>query len=121
MIFRFNFSQGITDVTATRGPFSEDGRMDGIQGVDTVLQHVWQVARRLGISVDGAMTQQILLLGDAFYGYRFTAVDFAAVWSAVDQTLKVYDREGRLLEVFSSAEENTVGVIPLPALQNRAA
>ena len=95
--------------------------MDGIQGVDTVFQLARQVARRLGISSEGAMTQQILLLGDAFYGYRFATVDFAAVWSAVDQTLKVYDHEGRFLEVFSSAKENAVEAIPLPSLQKRAA
>ena len=67
------------------------------------------------------MTQQILLLGDAFYGYRFTSVDFAAVWSAVDQTLKIYDHEGRLLEVFSSPEESTAEAIPLPSSQKKAA
>ena len=95
--------------------------MDGILGVDTVFQHVRQIARRLGLSSEGTVTQQILLFGDAFYGYRFTTVDFAAVWSAMDQTLKVYDHEGRLLEVFSSAEENAMEVVPLPVLQKKAA
>jgi hypothetical protein len=53
------------------------------------------------LPAETAITQQILLLGDSFYGYRFTAKDFTAIWSAADQTLKVCDKDGEMLEVFS--------------------
>ena len=98
--------------------------MENIQEIDTVLQHVRQAARRFGVSADAVITQQILLLGDAFYGYRFTATGFAAIWSAVDQMVKVYDREEQLLAVFSPTEtagETSAGIISLPSLQRRAA
>jgi len=95
--------------------------MDSIQEVDTVLRHVRQAVRRFGVPLDTVMTQQILLLGDAFYGYRFTVADFAAVWSAVDHTIKVYDRGGQLIEVFFTNGENSVGIIPWSSLQSKAA
>ena len=99
--------------------------MDGIQEVDIVLQRVRQATRRFGIAADTMITQQILLFGNAFYGYRFTATDFAAIWSAVDKTIKVYDRNERLLEIFSSSETaeeiSAELVIPLPTMQHRAA
>ena len=98
--------------------------MDGIQEIDTVLQHVRRIARRFRISSDAAITQQILLLGDAFYGYRFTAMDFTAIWSAVDQTLSVCDRESQTSEFFSLSEnvrESSVEVRPSYPSQLRAA
>jgi len=96
--------------------------MGDIQEVDTVLQHVRQAAQRYRVPSDAAITQQILLFGDAFYGYRFTAANFTAIWSAVDQTIKIGDRAGQLLEVFVPSEtaETTVGVLPL-SLHRRAA
>lgn len=78
--------------------------MDGVQEIDIVLQQVRQVAGWLHLPADAAITQQILLLGDAFYGYRFTASDFTAVWSATDQTLKVCNRDGKMLKIFSPKE-----------------
>ena len=98
--------------------------MSNIQEMDTVLQRVRQAAQRFGVSADAVITQQILLFGDAFYGYRFTATDFAAVWSAVDQTIKVYDREEQLLEVFSPSEagvQPAETILSLPVLQRKAA
>ena len=74
--------------------------MSDIQEIDTVLQHVRQATRRFGASSDAVITQQILLLGSSFYGYRFTAKDFSAIWSAENQTIKLYDNEEQLLEVF---------------------
>jgi hypothetical protein len=74
--------------------------MDTVREVDTVLQHVRQFAQRFRIPSDAAITQQILLFSDAFYGYRFTMTDFTAIWSAADQILKVFDSEGRMLEAF---------------------
>ena len=94
--------------------------MDGIQEIDTVFQHVQQAARRFYLPSDTAITQQILLLGDAFYGYRFTAMDFRAVWSAADQTLKVFDPNGRVLEIVPTSE-NTMGSMLLPSSQRRVA
>ena len=95
--------------------------MGNIQEVDALLRHVRRAVWRFGISLDAAMTQQILLLGDAFYGYRFAVADFAVVWSAADQTIKVYDRGGKLVEAFSTNEESPADVIPLPVLQSNAA
>ncbi len=71
--------------------------MTSVLGNDAVLQSIQQAAFHYGISSEGAVGQQILLLGDAFYGYRFTARHFTAVWSASDQTLKVFDLDGRCL------------------------
>jgi len=94
--------------------------MDGIQEIDTVFQHVRQAAGRFRLPSDVAIAQQILLLGDAFYGYRFTAMDFTAVWSAADQTLKVFDPNGRVLEIVPTSE-NTMGSMLLPSSQRRVA
>ena len=78
--------------------------MDDIQEIDTVLHHVRQAMRRLHIPTDATFTQQILLLGDSFYGYRFTAKNFTAVWSAADHVLKVFDAGGKALETFPVTE-----------------
>jgi len=72
--------------------------MDSIQEVDTVIQHVRQIARRFRLPSNAAITQQILLFSNSFYGYRFTIMDFTAIWSATDQILKVFDSAGRMLE-----------------------
>jgi len=92
--------------------------MGEIQEIDTVLQHVRQVAQRLHLPANDVITQHILLLGDAFYGYRYTAMEFKAVWSAADQLLKMFDSNGRPLGNFPVPENGEV--IPLN-LQRRAA
>lgn len=71
--------------------------MSNVKEIDYVLQSVRHAARQFGLASDGTLGQQILLLGDSFYGYRFTMKEFTAVWSASDQTLKVFDRDGRCL------------------------
>ena len=98
--------------------------MDNVLEVDRVLQYVRQVARQSGFATDAALTQQILLFSEAFYGYRFTAKDFTAIWSAADQTIKMHDRDGRTLGVFSVAKDDdssSAQPLALPALQRRAA
>jgi len=82
--------------------------MDDIQEIDTVLQHVRQVARRLHLPANDVITQQILLLGDAFYGYRYTAKEFRAVWSEADQLLKMFDSNGHHLGNFPIPENSDV-------------
>ena len=97
--------------------------MESIQRIDTVLQHLWEAIERLQLPLDATITQQILLLGDAFYGYRFTSSDFTAVWSAEDQILKVFDAHGRALEVFQVSAitgETSVELVPL-STQRKAA
>ena len=97
--------------------------MEGTQHIDSVIQHLWQALQRLQLPMDSTITQQILLLGDAFYGYRFTSSDFTAVWSAEDQRLKVFDAHGRALEAFQVSEnagETSVESIPL-STQRKAA
>ncbi|MDR0871039.1 MAG: hypothetical protein LBN39_09640 [Planctomycetaceae bacterium] len=71
--------------------------MSDVMEMDTVIQSVRQTVRHYGIISDGTFGQQVLLLGDCFYGYRFTAKEFTAVWSAADQTLKVFDSDGKIL------------------------
>ena len=83
--------------------------MDGIREVDFVLQRVRQATRRFRIPSDAAITQQILLFGDSFYGYRFTTMGFTAIWSAAEQTLKVCNPTGQVLEVFSTQELRQAG------------
>ena len=68
-----------------------------VQEIDPVLVAVKRAIHQLGLTADGPMGQQILLLGDAFYGYRFTGKDMVAVWSAVEQTLTVFDQHGKRL------------------------
>ena len=68
-----------------------------VQEIDPVLVAVKRAIRQLGIASDGPMGQQILLLGDAFYGYRFTGQSVTAVWSAADQMLTVFDQYGKRL------------------------
>ena len=92
--------------------------MEEIQEIDTVLRLVRQAVRRLRLPENDIITQQILLLGDAFYGYRYTATAFTAVWSAADQLLKMFDANGRELEMFSTNEN--AEVLPLNS-QRRAA
>ena len=78
--------------------------MDGVREVDSVLQRVRQAIRRFRVPSDAAITQQILLFGDSFYGYRFTTVGFTAIWSAAEQTLKVCGNDGQVLEVLPTSE-----------------
>ena len=78
--------------------------MDGVREVDSVLQRVRQAIRRFRVPSDAAITQQILLFGDSFYGYRFTTVGFTAIWSAAEQTLKVCGSDGQVLEVLPTSE-----------------
>jgi len=98
--------------------------MDGIQEMDTILQHVRQVAQRFHLPSDAAITQQILLFSDSFYGYRFTIMDFTAVWSAADQILKVFDSAGCVLAAFpisGRADVTSSESIPFTPQYNRAA
>ena len=74
--------------------------MNDVQEMDTVLQHVRRATLRYQLPADVAITQQILLFGNAFFGYRFTSQGFTAIWSAADQMLKIYDSNGKVLEVF---------------------
>ena len=83
--------------------------MEGVQEVDFVLQRVRQATRRYRVPSDAAITQQILLFGDSFYGYRFTTMGFTAIWSAAEQTLKVCNPDGHLLEVFPVQELRQAG------------
>ena len=71
--------------------------MSGVQEIDPVLKSVRQAVSRLGIDSEGPLGQQILLLGETFYGYRFTSKEFTAVWSVTDQTLNIFDAHGKRL------------------------
>ena len=90
--------------------------MDGIQEIDSVLQQVRQAARRFRLPSDAVITQQILLFGQAFYGYRFCTANFTAIWSATDQILKIFNLDGRVLAsvpLSENADETAVETIPL--------
>ena len=96
--------------------------MDNVLEMDTVLQHVRQTAKKLHVPSDTAITQQILLFAESFYGYRFTAPDFMAIWSAADQILKVFDLNGRMLETVPlSVETDGSSVDSIPVLPQRKA
>ena len=84
-----------------------------VQGIDPVLVAVKRAIRQLDISADGPLGQQILLLGDAFYGYRFTGRDVTAVWSATDQTLTVFDQYGKRIG------RSVVGVAKVPMTEEQ--
>lgn len=71
--------------------------MSTIEKKDPILKLVQKSAQQFGFLNEGPIGQQILLLGDTFYGYRFTAKEFTAVWSAVDQTLNFFDQNGKRL------------------------
>jgi len=96
--------------------------LDNVLEMDTVLQYVRRTARKLRVPSDTAITQQILLFAESFYGYRFTTPDFMAIWSAADQILKVFDHNGRMLETISLSE-NTVGasIDSIPVIPQRRA
>jgi len=96
--------------------------MDGVQEIDTVLQHVRQVVRQFRLPSDTAIMQQILLFEQAFYGYRFTTADFTAIWSAADQVLKVFDLNGRMLESLSLSETAAdISLVSIPLTPKRTA
>ena len=91
--------------------------MNNIREIDTVLQHVRRATKRYRLPADATITQQILLFGDSFYGYRFTSLDFTAVWSAADHVLKIFDAGGKMLETSSLTEhsnELSIETISLP-------
>ena len=85
------------------------GVMDGVREIDSVLQRVKQATQRFCVSPDAPITQQILLFGNSFYGYRFTTAEFTAIWSAAEQTLKVCDHDGQVLEIFSTTKIRQAG------------
>ena len=78
--------------------------MANIQEVDTLLQQVRHAAGQFRFSEDAAISQQILLFGDYFYGYRFLTTEFTAIWSASDQTLKLFDSNDQMLSVLPTLE-----------------
>jgi hypothetical protein len=65
--------------------------------IDPVMQIVKKSARQYGFYSGGPVGQQILLLGESFYGYRFTAKEYTAVWSAADNVLNLFDLNGKHL------------------------
>lgn len=71
--------------------------MSSVENVDPVLNMVKRSARQFGMIDEGPLGQQILLLGDTFYGYRFTSKEFIAVWSVADQTINFFDHDGKQL------------------------
>ncbi|MDR2762191.1 MAG: hypothetical protein LBB88_06270 [Planctomycetaceae bacterium] len=82
--------------------------MSEVKKIDYVLQEVINSAQSFGLITDGPIGQQILLLGDTFYGYRFTANEFTAVWSVSDQVLNIFDSGGKRLgsSVLKSSHDN---------------
>jgi len=89
---------------------------------DPILKLVQSSVRQYGLVDEGPMGQQILLLGDTFYGYRFTSKEFTAVWSAADQTLNVFDPYGKqlgssLVSVESGVLHDSQDMIRLPEKQ----
>jgi len=83
--------------------------MDDVREIDFVLQRVRQATRRFCIPSDAAITQQILMFGDSFFGYRFTTSGFTAIWSAAEQTLKVCGQDGHVLETVPTSELRKAG------------
>jgi len=83
--------------------------MDNVREVDSILQRVRQAAWRFHVPLDAVITQQILLFGDSFYGYRFTTAGFTAIWSAAEQTLKVCGQDEQILEIFPTLEMRRAG------------
>lgn len=89
---------------------------------DPVLKLVHRSVRQFGLVDEGPIGQQILLLGDMFYGYRFASKEFTAVWSAVDQTLSVFDQVGKrlgstLVDLPGGESNECQGSIRLPEKQ----
>ncbi|MDR2641703.1 MAG: hypothetical protein LBC74_02795 [Planctomycetaceae bacterium] len=98
--------------------------MSNVKKIDYVLQGVLKAAQTFGIIDEGPIGQQILLLGDTFYGYRFTAKEFTAVWSASDQMLNIFDSDGKRLgySVLSVPKEGTtITETPLQIQSERTA
>jgi len=83
--------------------------MDGVREIDFVLQRVRQATQRFRVPSDAVITQQILLFGNSFYGYRFTTMGFTAIWSVAEQTLKVCDPNGQILEIPLTSEMRQAG------------
>ncbi|MDR1478799.1 MAG: hypothetical protein LBJ00_07645 [Planctomycetaceae bacterium] len=83
--------------------------MSDVKKIDHVLRGVINAVKAFGIIEEGLIGQQILLLGDTFYGYRFTAKEFTAVWSVSDQMLNVFDKDGKRLgcSVLDSPNDRT--------------
>ncbi|MDR1485993.1 MAG: hypothetical protein LBT09_14390 [Planctomycetaceae bacterium] len=84
--------------------------MSNVKKIDCVLQGVIKTIQECGIVDEGPIGQQILLLGDTFYGYRFTAREFTAVWSASDRMLNIFDSDGKRLgcSVLEVPREGTI-------------
>ncbi|MDR1924061.1 MAG: hypothetical protein LBQ66_06775 [Planctomycetaceae bacterium] len=100
--------------------------MSEVKKIDHVLQGVIKAAQNYGIIEEGPIGQQILLLGDTFYGYRFTAKEFTAVWSVSDQMLNIFDSNGKRLgsSILTSPKENkknTESAVHLPDQKDRNA
>ncbi|MDR1290082.1 MAG: hypothetical protein LBK06_02655 [Planctomycetaceae bacterium] len=93
--------------------------MSEVKKIDYVLRGVIDAVRGFGITDEGPVGQQILLLGDTFYGYRFTGKEFTAVWSISDQMLNVFDKNGKRLG--SSILVTPTGEVKLAEQSERAA
>jgi hypothetical protein len=82
---------------------------------DLVLQRVQHLAAEYRLT-NRTLTQQILLLGDAFYGYRFVCTDYVAVWSAAADAIKLFTATGKLL-----ADTAVTDTLPFPVQSERRA
>jgi predicted secreted protein len=92
--------------------------MERVKEVDSVLQFVRRIAKSFRFSAESEIVQQILLLGDSFYGYRFAASEYTAVWSAADRTVKMFDSDGQQLGSFCpdlSLNSENVRILPMPS------
>ncbi|MCL2743147.1 MAG: hypothetical protein FWE67_04780 [Planctomycetaceae bacterium] len=66
--------------------------------IDPVVQILRKLADKFSFYRGEPIGQQILLLGESFYGYRFTSREYIAVWSAADNVLNLFDRNGKHLD-----------------------
>ena len=73
--------------------------MNSLNGIDPVFGAIKNDASHYGFRAENPVGQQILLVGDLFFGYRFTSPEYTAVWSVHDQTLTFFDIHGKKLGV----------------------
>ena len=83
--------------------------MDGVREIDSILQRVKMATKEYRVPSDAAITQQVLMFGNSYYGYRFTTEGFTAIWSAAEQTLKVCSSDGQVMKILSSTEMRKAG------------
>ena len=77
-----------------------------MQDCQRIRQAVSDQFRRLGVSEQDSMQETFLIYDGCYCGRRFECGGFTAVWFSEENQVKYLDRQGTVVQTFSTAIAN---------------